>query len=141
VAGKDSTEAKTERLRAFVEGKARVLISKPKVAGWGLNLQHCPNVAFVGLSDSFEAYYQSIRRCWRFGQKRTVHCYLVTSELEGAVVANIKRKETDAGRLVEEMVRHMSALNADNIKATGRQVVDYLPTVDMALPEWFRRAA
>ncbi len=119
----------------------RVLISKARIFGWGLNFQHCSRVAFVGLSDSFEAFYQAIRRCWRFGQKRTVHCWIVTSELEGAVVKNLQRKEADAARMVDEMVRHMSAISSESLKATARQVIDYRPEKPMQLPAWLRSAA
>jgi hypothetical protein len=63
------------------------------IAGFGMNWQHCAHMAFVGLSDSYEQFYQAVRRCWRFGQKKPVNVYVITAETEGAVVANIKRKE------------------------------------------------
>lgn len=64
-------------LKEFADGKLKCLITKPTIAGYGMNWQNCHNVIFVGLSDSFEAYYQSVRRCWRFGQKECVNCYII----------------------------------------------------------------
>jgi hypothetical protein len=94
----------------------RVLITKPSIFGWGLNFQHCPNVVFLGLSDSYEEFYQALRRVWRFGQKREVNCYIVTSSNEGAVTANIKRKEADAMAMAKEMVQNMHEINENEIK-------------------------
>jgi SNF2 family DNA or RNA helicase len=93
-----------------LDKRVPVLITKPSIFGFGLNLQQCRNVAFVGLSDSFESYYQSVRRCWRFGQKRTVHAHIITSELEGAVVANIKRKEADALNKIKILTEKLAEL-------------------------------
>lgn len=111
VAGRHADEVKEDRMIGFSEGRYRVLVSKPSIAGYGMNWQHCPNVAFLGLSDSWEMYYQAIRRFWRFGQKREVDCHIITSEAEGAVVKNIERKEADAARMAQEMVKHMSVYN------------------------------
>lgn len=120
VKGADKPEHKEEAMRQFSAGAIRVLITKPSIAGFGMNWQHCASVAFVGLSDSWEQYYQAVRRCWRFGQKRRVQVYLITSSAEGAVVANIKRKEADAARMAEEMVKHMHSINEADIKGTTR---------------------
>jgi hypothetical protein len=91
----------------FTAARYRVLVTKPSIAGFGMNWQHCANMAFVGLSDSYEQFYQAVRRCWRFGQKQPVNVYVITAETEGAVVANIKRKEADAMKMAENMVEHM----------------------------------
>jgi hypothetical protein len=96
VKGSDDPELKAKRLNDFSEGKIRVLVTKPVLAGFGLNWQHCNQMAFVGLSDSFEQLYQAVRRCWRFGQTRPVDAHIITADTEGAVVANIKRKEAVA---------------------------------------------
>lgn len=104
VTGSDDPDVKVERLTAFAEGRIRVLVTKPSIAGWGMNWQHCARVAFVGLSDSWEQYYQSIRRVWRFGQVRPVECYIIASETEGAVVRNIERKEAAAAELMQGLV-------------------------------------
>lgn len=125
VKGSDSPEYKEKTLNDFSLGKFRVLVSKPSIAGFGMNWQHCHKMAFVGLSDSYEEFYQAFRRCWRFGQKKKVDAYVITAETEGAVVQNIKRKEADAERMANNMVEHMKKLNADNIKGLDRTTYDY----------------
>jgi DNA modification methylase len=125
VSGSEDREVKTRKLLDFANGKIRVLVTKPKIAGHGMNWQLCHNVAFVGLSDSWEQYYQAVRRCWRFGQRHPVNVYIITSKTEGAIVANIKRKEADAERLAAGMVKHMSALNRTNLKGLKRTVDNY----------------
>lgn len=107
VKGSDSQEHKESSAVQFASGDIRVLVSKPSIFGFGMNWQNCHNVAFVGLSDSYEAYYQAIRRCWRFGQPQPVDCYVVTADTEGAVVQNIKRKEVQAREMFAELVEHM----------------------------------
>ena len=103
----------------------RVLISKPSIFGFGLNFQHCHNEAFVGLSDSWEEYYQAMRRCWRFGQKQPVTVVIVTSESEGAVLANIQRKEADANKMAQEMINHMHELNEQGLRGSIRTQDEY----------------
>lgn len=117
ISGSDSREEKEARMLAFSEGMIKVLVTKPSICGWGMNWQHCPNVVFLGLSDSYEQFYQAVRRCWRFGQKSEVNCYIVTSSNEGAVTENIKRKEKDAARMAEEMVNNMHELNQKEIRS------------------------
>ena len=80
----------------FIDGSQRVLVSKPRIAGFGMNFQHCHNMIFVGLSDSWEQYYQAVRRCWRFGQTKQVNVYIITADIEGMVIENIKRKDAQA---------------------------------------------
>lgn len=110
VHGAWSPEDKAAALIGFSEGTIRTLITKPSIAGFGLNWQHCARMVFVGLSDSYEAYYQSIRRCYRYGQTRVVDAHIVLSEVEGLIAANVRRKETEAAmvtaRLVDEMNRN-----------------------------------
>lgn len=108
VAGRHSEEHKIDAMLGFADGRYRVIVTKPTIAGFGLNWQHCANMVFVGLSDSYEQQYQAIRRCWRFGQTRPVNAHIVTSEAEGAVVANIRRKEKQASEMFDNIVRHMS---------------------------------
>lgn len=119
VSGSDSDEKKESALSDFIDGKIRVLSSKASIFGFGLNLQNCHNVAFVGLNDSWEQYYQAVRRCWRFGQTKPVNVYLIAAETEGAVVQNLKRKEADADKMASEMVKHMHALNEQAIRGEG----------------------
>ncbi|MEN9704334.1 MAG: hypothetical protein RLZZ393_213, partial [Pseudomonadota bacterium] len=138
VSGSDTREHKESAVAGFLDGSIRVLISKSSIFGFGLNLQCCARTAFVGLSDSFEQFYQAVRRFWRFGQTREVHVHVVTSELEGAIVANIERKEADLQRMVAGMVEHMRSEMTANIKATRRHVVDYQPAVKMLVPKWIQ---
>lgn len=107
VQGSDSPEVKSKNLMAFSHGQIRVLISKPKIAGFGMNWQHCARMAFVGLDDSFEKFYQAVRRCHRFGQKRQVHVHLFTAENEGQILLNLKRKEKQHHEMSANMVNHM----------------------------------
>ena len=83
----------------FAENTEKYLISKPSIAGLGMNFQSCHNMIFTGLSDSYEQFYQAVRRCWRFGQQHEVNCYVITAEQEGAVVKNIQRKEKQAQKM------------------------------------------
>lgn len=140
VAGRDKDENKESRMFGFSDGQHRVLISKPSICGWGMNWQHCANVAFVGLSDSWEQWYQAIRRVWRFGQTREVNCHVITSEAEGAVVRNIQRKEADAAKMAKEMVKHMSVYNSEAVRGGLVRDAGYNPTIDMILPEWLKVA-
>lgn len=126
VTGSDDPEFKEQAMMDFAAGKIRVLVTKPTIAGFGLNWQHCRRVAFVGLSDSYEQYYQAIRRCWRFGQDREVFCYVITAETEGAVVRNIERKERQAAEMMEGMVEHMKAEMQRNVRGTTTAKADYM---------------
>ena len=109
VPGSWSPDAKAEALEAFQDGGIRVLVTKPSIAGFGMNFQNCSRMAFVGLSDSYESYYQAIRRCWRFGQSEPVEARIVVSDLERQIVDNVRRKEREASRMTEALVRHMGA--------------------------------
>lgn len=108
VKGADKDQHKEESMLSFglLDGILS-LVTKPKIAGFGMNWQACHDMIFVGLSDSFEAYYQATRRCWRFGQTKPVTVHIITAEEEGAVVANIERKEADALAMAQEMVNNM----------------------------------
>lgn len=106
VTGSDTADHKEAAMLGFCDGRIRVIVTKPLIAGFGLNLQHCANMAFVGLSDSYEQYYQALRRCWRFGQKNPVNAYIVTADTEGAVLRNIQRKEIQSAEMMEEIVNH-----------------------------------
>src|SRR3546814_12266177 len=88
----------------FLDGSIRVLVSKPSLCGFGMNFQHCADTGFVGLTDSFEQYYQAIRRFWRFGQSKPVNCHIIAAETEGANVSNIRRQEADADRKIGKAV-------------------------------------
>lgn len=104
-------EEKVEIIEAFKAGQIRVLVTKCSVAGFGLNLQRAAQQVFVGLGDSYESYYQAIRRSWRFGQTQPVDVHVVVSELEQQIVDNVRRKETEAASMTEQLVRAMRAAN------------------------------
>ena len=124
IRGDSDSDFKEKALLDFSEGRTRVIVTKPTIAGHGLNWQHCARIVFVGLSDSFEQLYQATRRCWRFGQIRPVEMYVVTANTEGAVVRNIQRKEDQAVHMIENIVSEMRDLNAD-ILATQRDEATY----------------
>ena len=126
VKGSDSVSSKEEKLKGFSSGKYRVLITKPKIAGFGLNWQHCNQMAFVGLNDSFEQIYQAIRRCWRFGQQRPVQVYLICHELEGPVLENIKEKEKRSQEMGDALVSYMSDFQKRNVISLERQSAEYV---------------
>lgn len=119
VSGKTSDDAKVEAYRNFSSGKCRVLIIKPKIGAWGLNWQHCNHVVTFA-SHSYEQYYQSIRRCWRFGQTRPVQVDIVATEGEARVVENMNRKASQASMMFDQLVRHMN--NANSIKTDNRHI-------------------
>jgi len=134
--GSDKDDDKERKLIDFSEGRTRVLITKPSIAGFGMNWQHCADTGFVGLNDSFEQVYQAVRRFWRFGQERPVNVHFIASEMEGAVVANLRRKEADAERMAAGMVAHMADLTSELVRGTARVRSDYHPTIPMTLPNW-----
>lgn len=107
VAGSDSDEAKEERLLAFAHGKARVLVTKPKIGAWGLNFQHCAHLTYFP-SHSFEQYYQAVRRCWRFGQRRPVKVDIVATEGDRDVFQNMQRKAAQADAMFAALTAHMT---------------------------------
>lgn len=122
ISGKDCDEAKEEKFLAFIEQKSRVLVTKEKIGAWGLNFQHCAHsVSFP--THSFEAYYQSIRRCWRFGQKRQVVSDIVTTEGEKDVLTNLQRKAKAADKMFADLIRHMNgAVEVDrSLKFTNQE--------------------
>lgn len=128
VAGSDPDDAKEERLLAFAHGDIRVLVTKPKIGAWGLNLQRCAHVTFFP-SHSYEQYYQGVRRCWRFGQPRPVTVDVVTTEGERRVAENLTRKAAQADRMFDALLRHMQ----DALKI-GRSEHDFSATEE--IPAW-----
>lgn len=129
VSGSDSIEHKEKSITGFLNGDIRVLISKPKILGAGMNLQCCHNTCFVGLSDSWEQYYQAIRRFYRFGQTHEVNVHVISAESEGAVVDNIRRKELQNHEMGTSMVNHMAASMKKEIFGTEIQKSEYVRDV------------
>ena len=125
VQGSDSPEVKTKNLIGFAHGNVRVMISKPKIAGYGMNWQHCARMAFVGLDDSFEKFYQAVRRCYRFGQKREVQVHIFTAENEGQILANIKRKEVQHHDMSANMIEHMKDIMNKELAGQENIVDEY----------------
>lgn len=125
VKGSDKEEHKVKSLLGFANGDIRVLVSKPSIAGWGMNFQSCHNEVFVGLSDSYEQFYQAVRRCWRYGQNEPVNVFVIASDREGAVVRNIQRKEADAKIMAEEMVKNMKDINSQELRGIKRTTSAY----------------
>jgi len=138
VKGSDKPKKKVQAFADFEAGNVRVMVSKPSIAGMGLNWQHCADMVFVGLSDSFEQVFQAIRRCYRFGQTRPVNVHMITTTREGATAENIKRKEDDFRRMIGEMVKYTKDITAKEIRATERDVTEYTPTEPMVIPAWLK---
>lgn len=136
VKGADKPEQKESALRAFAAGDVRVLVTKPKIAGFGLNWQHCAQVLFVGVTDSWESYYQAVRRCWRFGQDQPVSVHIVTSDLEGDVLHNLRRKDAAADELASSLASETSDAVRSQIVGAARTTNSYQPSILMEVPEW-----
>jgi hypothetical protein len=135
VRGSDDADIKAERLLGFANGKIHKLVSKPSIAGFGMNFQVCSDMIFVGLNDSFESLFQAIRRCWRFGQIRPVNVYMIASELEGAVVANLEAKESAADRMADAMAEHMADLTSRSLRGVSAPEFIKHSTI-MEIPKW-----
>lgn len=108
VHGGMTPDEKADAFERFQDGDIRVLVTKPSIAGMGMNFQNCHRMVFCGMSDSWESYYQAVRRCWRFGQESPVEAYVVVSELEQQIVDNVRRKETEVAGWVDRLVWHMN---------------------------------
>lgn len=135
VRGSDDEDSKAERLQAFTDGEARVIITKPEIGGFGLNWQHCHNTTCMA-NFSFERFYQLIRRFLRFGQKHTVNAYLLASEAESNVVEVLRRKQHDYDAMTREMCDQMKDGMAEEL---GRvQLRKYNPTLSIKLPAWIK---
>ena len=136
VSGSDRSDLKADRLLAFAAGEIRVMVTKPKIAGHGMNWQQCRRIVFLGASHSYEQTYQAVRRCWRFGQDQPVDVHIIRAENEGSVVANYQRKERDAQAMwdltrpyIRDAVRSIGS-------STSRTWNDYRPSLNMEIPTW-----
>jgi hypothetical protein len=141
VAGADDIDTKEDRLLGFSSGKYRRLVSKSSIAGWGCNWQHCARMAFVGVTDSYESVYQSIRRCYRFGQKRPVDVHVIASDIEGAVLANLRRKEADANEMAASLAAETRSAVMAEVFGSVSTTNDYNATMPMRQPSWLRTKA
>ena len=140
IRGSDKNDRKEKILTGFSAGFVPRLITKPSIAGFGLNWQECHKMVFVGLSDSYEMMYQAIRRCWRFGQRQSVDVYIITSSSEGAVKENIERKQKQCDQMIKEMVTHTKNILEAEIRATVKMTEIYAPRIVMEIPQWLKEA-
>lgn len=128
ISGADSDDEKERKLLGFSDGSIRAIVTKPQIAGFGLNWQHCNRMSFFP-SHSHEQYYQSVRRCWRFGQEKPVDVHIVTTESESLVVENMKRKEKQSIELYEEIIKNVNP-------NYGKKISTYNPEKKMEIPQW-----
>jgi hypothetical protein len=126
------SETKEANLESFALGNARVMVTKPSVAGFGLNWQHCARTTFVGRSFSYESWYQAVRRFWRFGQQREVQVHLVVAEGEDSIARVIDRKAGDHDSMKVAM---RAAMKRNKGRVSARKVI-YNPTHKGSLPSW-----
>jgi superfamily II DNA or RNA helicase len=136
VVGSDSPEFKAQTALEFADGKIHALISKPSIYGFGMNFQTCHNMVFCGISDSYEMFYQAIRRCWRYGQEREVDVHIIISEAELNVLENIERKQALMDEMQNRMIALMKDVTMSEIKHTTRITTDYKPKKKMEMPKW-----
>lgn len=128
IAGSDSTDEKEEKLLAFSRGEVRALVTKPSIAGWGMNWQHCHRMSFFP-SHSYEQYYQGVRRCWRFGQRETVRVDVVTTKGGIGVLKNLQRKAEQADRMFDALtanMRHAEKIRRDDTHKEEMEVPAWL---------------
>lgn len=132
VRGSMTAEIKERRIVDFSEGRSKVLITKPRIAAYGLNLQHCARMAFVGVNYSFEESYQAIRRCWRFGQRREVEAHVVLAPTEAGVWDAVTRKHGQHDAMKVGMLAAMARMHGSNEVARKA----YEPKCQGRLPTW-----
>ena len=143
VQGSDKDTHKSKSMLDFSNNDIKCLVTKPKIAGFGMNWQNCHNMIFTGLSDSYEQYYQALRRCWRFGQEKPVNVYIIISSKEGCVKENIERKQADFEKMQKEMTELTKEITKKELRSTCRISTPYEPHEKMILPNWdeFKRGA
>ena len=134
ITGSKERDEKERRINGFTNGEIKGIVTKPKIAGHGLNWQHCNKMVFVGLSDSFESFYQAVRRCWRYGQHEPVDVHIVISDREGAVLENIRRKQRQHDHMSLEMIDIMKASIKKTTKAAILEKKEYNPKLKITMP-------
>lgn len=138
VKGADKPEHKETAMIGFANGDVKYLVSKPSICGFGMNWQNCHSMVFSGLSDSFEQFYQAVRRCWRFGQTKPVDVHVILSEAEMAVLENIRRKQSEHNRMKEEMIEIMSDISKAELYNLESRHTEYVPEETMQIPPFMR---
>lgn len=136
IRGNMDPEKKVEYEQRWVSGERPVLITKPQCCGFGMNWQHCHNMIFCGLSDSYERFYQAVRRCWRFGQEHAVNVFIILSEAEINILENIKKKQAQMDEMQKQMTALMREVTLSEIQHTTRITTTYAPKKEMELPTW-----
>ena len=139
IKGSDSPEWKETGMMGFATGTVETLISKPSICGFGMNWQNCHQMIFCGLSDSYEQFYQAIRRCWRFGQSNAVDVYVITSEAESSILNNIRNKQAQHELMGAEMRKVINTVTKERLYALKFEHSNYRPQENMLLPEWLRK--
>lgn len=139
IKGSDTDQHKEKGMIGFSEGSVRYLVSKPSICGFGMNWQNCNNMIFCGLSDSYEQFYQAIRRCYRFGQKNIVHVYVVTSQAEENVLNNIRRKQSNHLKMSEKMIEVINTVTKEKLFSISYEHTHYKPHIEFNLPSWIER--
>jgi superfamily II DNA or RNA helicase len=134
--GSDSEDEKERKILGFCDGSITRMVTKSSMMGFGVNAQVCHWTCFVGLNDSWEQYYQAVRRFWRFGQGHPVDVHMIAAETEGNVIQNLRRKEADADRMMAAMVRHTSDISSLAVRGQVRDTPNYNPQKQMELPAW-----
>lgn len=140
IKGSDDPEVKAQASTDFAESKIRCLVSKPSIFGFGSNFQSCHNMIFCGLSDSYERFYQAVRRCWRFGQTQTVNVYIILSEKEVSILENVKRKQAQMDEMQKNMTALMKDVTLSEIQHTTRITTSYIPAKDFVIPAFLKGA-
>lgn len=133
ISGSHNSEYKETNMLNFSDGKIKCLVTKAKIAGFGMNWQVCHNMIFVGLSDSFEAYFQAVRRCYRFGQKKNVNVHIITSDIEGNVLENVKRKEKNNNIMLANLISKTKKYLEKDIHQEDLYKSNYIATDKMAI--------
>lgn len=136
VRGSDKPDYRSKAMMGFSMGLHHCLVTKPSIAGFGMNWQQCHKMIFTGLSDSYEQYYQAVRRCWRFGQTQPVDAYIIISSREGCVKENIERKQLDCERMRAAMAAQTREITRKELQSTRRLAAPYEPDAAMRLPVW-----
>ncbi len=122
VKGADSPEYKTQCFEDFQDNKIRILITKPKIGGFGMNFQNCHNIIFYGLNDSWESFYQAIRRCYRFGQVKPVNVYIVISDIETGIYDNVTKKAEMAERMMNGLINEVKLYEMEELGKNAKHI-------------------
>lgn len=141
VEGADDPDDKAAALLAFQRGDVKVLVTKAKIAGYGMNFQRCARTMFVGIDDSFEAYYQAIRRVWRYGQTRPVQAHVVISDVERQVYANVLDKQRRHDELAAGLLRGLVDHERAELFAGTSKGDSYEPARPLTVPDWIGATA